>query len=92
MPERDQFLSKPDLPLGKYRHYKGGEYEVITLACDESTLEWRVVYRALYDTKGAPEVWTRTYDNFTDTVDANGMKRFTCIGGQRDHVSSQAEI
>ncbi len=81
MPNRDDFLSKPDLPLGKYRHYKGGEYEVIELACNEATHEWLVVYRALYDTGDAPKVWVRTYINFTEPVDLGGRKvaRFTAL-------------
>ena len=82
MPERDNFTPKPDLPLGKYRHYKGGEYEVLTLACDEATHEWYVVYRALYDTENKPEVWVRTYEDFTDIVATNGMKRFMYMGVQ----------
>lgn len=81
MPERDKFTPKPDLPLGKYRHYKGGEYEVIELACDEATHEWLAVYKALYDTGDAPKVWVRTYTNFTETLDVDGVSipRFTYI-------------
>lgn len=74
MPNRDEFLPKPDLPLGKYRHYKGGEYEILTLACDEATHEWLVVYRALYDTGEAPKVWVRTHANFTETIDIDGRR------------------
>lgn len=81
MPERDNFPPKPDLPFGKYRHYKGGEYELLALACDEATHEWLVIYKALYDTKGAPEVWVRSYEKFTDTVAVDGVKRFTHIEG-----------
>lgn len=79
MPERDKFTPKPNLPLGTYRHYKGGEYEVIELACDEATHEWLVVYKALYDTGDLPKVWARSYDNFTEMVDIQGVtvSRFT---------------
>ncbi len=83
MPARDQFTPRPNLPLGRYRHYKGGEYEVIELACDEATYEWLVVYRALYDTGEAPSIWVRTYANFTETVDVDGLPtlRFTYLKG-----------
>lgn len=81
MPERDEFSPKPELSLGKYRHYKGGEYEVLTLACDEATHEWLVVYKALYDTHGTPDIWARTYENFTEytTVNDNKLLRFSKI-------------
>lgn len=69
MSGHNEFSAEPTLPLGRYRHYKGSEYEVLTLACDEATHEWLVVYKALYDTKGAPTVWVRTYDNFTENVE-----------------------
>ncbi len=68
MSVHDAFLPEPELTLGHYRHYKGGEYEVLMLACNEETHEWLVVYKALYDTKGAPAVWVRTYENFTEQV------------------------
>jgi len=42
MPDRDVFAPKPELSLGRYRHYKGGEYEVLMLACNEATHEWMV--------------------------------------------------
>jgi len=42
--------------LGKYRHFKGGEYEVIGIASHSETLEPVVVYRALYGEGG---LWVR---------------------------------
>ncbi len=74
MPERDVFTPKPKLPLGEYRHYKGGEYEVLMLACDEATHEWLVIYKALYDTGTFPQIWSRTYDVFVESVDVDGVK------------------
>ena len=32
MPKRDD-IPKPELELGRYRHYKGGEYEALMLVC-----------------------------------------------------------
>ena len=37
-----------ELKIGKYRHFKGNEYEVIGIAKDSETLKEMVVYRALY--------------------------------------------
>lgn len=41
---------------GRYRHFKGNEYEVLFLAKNSETLEDMVVYRALY---GEGAVWVR---------------------------------
>ena len=67
------------IKLGKYRHFKGGEYEVIAIANHSETLEKMVVYRALY---GAGEVWVRPARMWNDEVvrDGNAYKRFTYIG------------
>ena len=44
------------IPKGKYRHYKGNEYEVLEIAKHSETLEPMVVYRALYGDHGT---WVR---------------------------------
>jgi hypothetical protein len=71
---------KPDITLGRYRHYKGSEYEVVGVACDEGTLTWMVMYRPLYESEG-PDCWLRPYENFFENVDVEGkqMARFTYI-------------
>lgn len=81
MPERDRILPQPHMKLGRYRHYKGGEYEVLMLACDEATHDWLVIYKALYDTGDMPRVWARRYDMFHETVvtDMSTVPRFTKI-------------
>lgn len=63
-------------PGAKFRHYKGGEYEVIANALEEATLQHLVVYRS---PKGT--VWTRTIDDWNATVEIDGktMRRFTPI-------------
>ena len=62
--------------IGRYRHFKGKEYEVIGIAKHSETLEDMVVYRALYGEFG---LWVRPYSMFCETVEANGRKvmRFT---------------
>jgi hypothetical protein len=59
----------PTLPLGRYRHYKGGEYEVIGVARHSETLEPLVVYRPLYNASG---LWVRPFSMFVETLDVDG--------------------
>ena len=67
-----------EIKIGKYRHFKGGEYEVIGLAKDSETLEDMVVYRALY---GDGEMWVRSAEMFGETVTREGkiLPRFEYI-------------
>lgn len=57
---------------GKYRHFKGNEYEVLAVARHSETLEELVVYRALY---GEGQVWVRPLAEFLDTVTRDGITR-----------------
>ena len=68
----------PSLALGRYRHYKGGEYEVVGVARHSETLEPVVVYRPLYNDSGW---WVRPYDMFTGTVVVDGatLPRFAAL-------------
>ena len=67
-----------EIKLGKYRHFKGNEYEVIGIARHSETLEEMVVYRALYDDAG---IWVRPAEMWNETVERNGkaFQRFTYI-------------
>ena len=64
---------------GRYRHFKGNEYEVLFVARHSETLEDMVVYRALYGERG---VWVRPASMWNETVTRDGKeyKRFTFIG------------
>ena len=66
------------LEKGKYRHFKGGEYEVLCVAKHSETQEEMVVYRALY---GAGEIWTRPLCMWHDEVvkDGKTYRRFTRV-------------
>ena len=68
-----------DIKLGKYRHFKGGEYEVIGIAKHSETLEPMVVYKALYEGGG---LWVRPASMWDETVTRDGktFKRFEFIG------------
>jgi len=60
----------PDTPAGRYRHYKGGEYEVIGAVRHSETLEVLVLYRALYGQGG---MWVRPHAMFFETVAIDGV-------------------
>lgn len=66
------------LKPGKYRHFKGNEYELIGIASHSETLEPMVVYRALYGEGG---LWVRPASMWTEIVDKPGYHgpRFTPI-------------
>lgn len=63
---------------GRYRHFKGNEYEVLCTAKHSETLEEMVVYRALYGDSG---VWVRPASMWNEEVERDGkiMKRFQKI-------------
>lgn len=63
------------IPRGKYRHFKGNEYEVIGIALHSETEEPIVVYRALYGEGG---LWVRPASMWNETVERDGKvyKRF----------------
>lgn len=69
------------LKTGKYKHYKGKEYEVIGIARHSETLEELVVYRALYQNEGE-NLWVRPLKMFLEEVEIEGKKmpRFEFLG------------
>ena len=68
-----------EIKIGRYRHFKGNEYEVLYLAKHSETLEPMVVYRALYGEHG---IWVRPAKMWNETVERDGQTytRFTFIG------------
>jgi cyclomaltodextrinase / maltogenic alpha-amylase / neopullulanase len=79
----------PDSPLdplpneprpGRYRHYKGREYQVLGIARHSETLEPLVVYQALYGERG---LWVRPAAMFVGVVESGGERvaRFTYVSG-----------
>lgn len=66
------------IQLGRYRHFKGEEYEVIAIAKHSETLEEMVVYKALY---GEGEVWVRPVSMWDEEITREGktFKRFEKI-------------
>lgn len=64
---------------GRYRHFKGGEYEVIGIATHSESHEKLIVYRPLYNETG---LWVRPLAMFLESVEHEGktVPRFTPIG------------
>lgn len=71
--------SDEQLQLGRYRHYKGREYEVIGIAKHSETGESLVVYRCLYGDFG---LWVRPQEMFAECVEFSGeiIPRFAYVG------------
>jgi hypothetical protein len=66
-------------PPGRYRHYKGMEYQVLDTVRHSETCEPMTLYRALYGEHG---LWVRPAAMFLETVVIDGVTqtRFTRIG------------
>jgi len=64
---------------GRYRHYKGNDYQVLGVARHSETEEELVVYRCLY---GDFSLWVRPLAMFTEkvVVDRDEVPRFACLG------------
>ena len=59
------------LNIGRYRHYKGKEYQVLGIAKHSETLEEFVVYKALY---GDGQLWIRPLSSFNKTVNQENQQ------------------
>lgn len=62
------------IKLGKYKHYKGKEYEVVGVARHSETLEKLVVYKALYQPEGE-NIWVRPLKMFLEEIEIDGIKK-----------------
>jgi hypothetical protein len=59
-----------ETPPGKYRHYKGGLYEVVGTVRHSESLESMTLYRALYGKMG---LWVRPTEMFNEKVEIDGV-------------------
>ena len=62
-------MSEPVIEPGRYRHYKGNDYDVIGMARHSETREMMVVYRPLY---GEGAMWVRPLAMFVEDVMIDG--------------------
>jgi len=69
----------PTIAPGRYRHYKGGEYEVLGVVRHSESLEPMVLYRPLYN---ATRMWVRPFGMFLEPVlhDGKMQPRFAAVG------------
>lgn len=70
---------QPTLRPGRYRHYKGNDYQVLDIARHSETEQWLVVYRCLY---GDYSLWVRPLSMFIEMVSVDGceLERFKYCG------------
>jgi hypothetical protein len=61
-----------ETPPGRYRHYKGMDYEVIGTVRHSETLEPLTLYRALYGEHG---LWVRPAAMFNEEVVIDGLQQ-----------------
>ena len=61
-----------DIKIGKYRHFKGKEYQVLYLATHSETMEPMVVYQALYGEQG---IWVRPAAMWNEIIERDGKKQ-----------------
>ena len=68
-----------EIKPGLYRHFKGNQYRLISIATHSETLEKYVVYQALY---GEREIWVRPASMWNEEIERDGkrFKRFEFIG------------
>jgi len=66
----DDLPPLPDTPLGRYRHYKGGEYDVVGCARHSESLEPLVLYRPIY---GGTGLWVRPHAMFFELMNVDGV-------------------
>ena len=68
----DDLSPLPETPTGLYRHYKGGQYEVLGVARHSETLAPLVVYRPLYNDSGW---WVRPHAMFFEDIEVDGVRQ-----------------
>ena len=75
----------PALRPGRYRHFKGNEYELLYVARHSETMEPMVVYRALYGEGG---IWVRPAAMWSETIDRDGYHgpRFAILEGTSEEA------
>jgi hypothetical protein len=75
----DDLAPLPSIALGRYRHYKGGEYEVLGVVRHSESLEPMVLYRPLYNDSGS---WVRPFAMFLEELEIDGqrVRRFAPMG------------
>ena len=61
------------IAIGKYRHYKGNEYEVIGIGTHTESSELYVIYKSLEHSHKS-KIWIRPYAMFIELVKIEGVQ------------------
>ena len=83
-------MNRITLKPGRYRHYKGKEYQVYEIATHSETGEQLIVYRCLY---GDFSLWVRPLESFVSPVECNGesFPRFEWIGATSESLADATQ-
>jgi hypothetical protein len=65
-------MTQASIRTGIYLHYKNLRYEVLGCVRHSETLEWLVLYKALYGEQG---LWVRPLAMFTEQVVLDGVEQ-----------------
>jgi hypothetical protein len=80
-------MSNEEIRLGRYKHFKGKEYEVIGVARHSETLEKLVIYKALYESEefGDQALWARPLSMFLSKkrIGDKEVPRFEFLGNKK---------
>lgn len=63
-----------DLQPGRYRHFKGRDYEVLRVVTHSETQESLVLYRTLYGETKDVDLWVRPVQMFSEEVQFEGKQ------------------
>ncbi len=85
----------PNVPVGRYRHYKGNLYDLVGVVRHSETLEPLALYRPLGDGNagdGAAALWVRPWAMFFERVVVDGVEqpRFAPLAAQLDQPGSKS--
>lgn len=63
-----------NIKTGRYRHYKGRDYQVLALVQHSETEEIMVLYRPLYGSPESRSLWVRPLAMFNERVVSEGQQ------------------
>ncbi len=77
------------MKIGKYKHFKGGIYEVVGIAKHSETLEEFVIYK-----NSKNELWARPKQMFFEKiiVDGKEIARFEYIDKRKSKIAIDCQI
>lgn len=72
-----------EIKIGRYRHYKGNEYQVLHLAKDSEHQNKLVVYQDMQDEN---KIWARPLEEFLEQIEVDGetKDRFEFLGEDKE--------